>query len=80
MALLGELRAKRTKSHTPLGGVSYLIEKRHADSLEPAARKALEAVGGLGHIANASEEQMQVIRAQYGQIYAALLSGLDGNS
>lgn len=74
MVLLGELRDKRTRIDSPQGGVHYFIEKRYADALEPAARQALESVGGLATVANAAESEMRIIRGQYAQIYEALLS------
>lgn len=79
MALIGELRDKRSRIDSPQGGVHYFIDKRYADALEPAARQALENVGGTATVANATESEMRIIRGQYARIYEALLNPAEGS-
>lgn len=71
LLLIGELRSKRVHHPAPQGSGVYVIPRPEYEALPQSQRRAVDAIGGLHKIANASDEQFPILASQFAAMYAA---------
>lgn len=71
LLLIGELRSKRKHIAAPQGSGSYQIDRAALELLSEPAKRAVQAIGGLGKIANHPEESFSILASQFAAMYSA---------
>ena len=74
LIVFGNLHSKRQELRTPTS-TRYVLPKAEVDSLTPAAKRALVAIGGAGALASAEGERYSIASGQFARAYAAAVSG-----
>lgn len=74
LLVINEFRSKRVHHTAPQGGGSYAIPRPELDALAPAAKRAIQAIGGPHKIANHPDDTFPILASQFAAMYQAALS------
>lgn len=69
MIVFADLRAARTSSSPPQGQTRYSIPVKLVHSLDDRCRRALEGIGGAHILANAPDDKLPILRAQFAEVF-----------
>jgi uncharacterized protein YdaU (DUF1376 family) len=69
MIVFARLRGARTSSSPPHGGTRYSIPVELVRSLDDRSRAALEGIGGPHILANAPDDKLTILRAQFAEMF-----------
>lgn len=69
MIVFGNLRNARTSSSPPQGQTRYSIPAEIVRALDDRSRSALAGIGGAHILANAPDDKLTILRAQFAEIF-----------
>lgn len=76
LLIVGELRSKRVHHRAPESGAAgvYVIARSEIEGKPEPVRRAVDAIGGLGKIANISDDKFSILAAQFAAMYVAAIN------
>ena len=76
LLIVGELRSKRVHHRAPESGAAgvYVIPRSEIEGKSEAVRRVVDAIGGLGKIANLPDDKFSILAAQFASMYVAALN------